>query len=170
MINSPQQLCPSTVSQIKPFLPSVAFARDLVTAAKQALKTLSLPSIWDHRPLPLGPASYFYLSLLSVALAGSILIPFLSVCVLSWKAALTVSCIGVTQPPAPTQVSTVFKLTSCSSSQHLLVPWELSCSQNITCPLVLFSFFPTPADTAQAFGWLVICLHSYLGVKGCLVS
>lgn len=35
----------------------------------------------------------------------------------------------------------------------------------------LFSFFPRPtADTTQAFGWLAICLHYYLGVKGVLSS
>lgn len=76
MIQYPPTTVFFNVSQIKPSLPSVAFARDLVIATEQALKTLSLPSSWDHRPLPLGPASYFYLSPLSVALTGSILIPF----------------------------------------------------------------------------------------------
>lgn len=88
-------------------------------------------------PCHLPQLPIFNLSLPSVALAGSILISFLSAGVLSWKAALNLSCIGGTQPPYPCQNSSQ---TSCSSSQHLRVPHEHSCSQNITCPLHLSLF------------------------------
>lgn len=159
------QLCP----KLSPSFLQLLLLGILSQQQNKHLRHLSLQSSWDHRPLPLGPASYFYLSLLFVALTGSILIPFLSVCILSWKAALIVSCIGVTQPPSQPK-SVLF------SNQAAVVLgstcWFLGSSLVLkTSHVSLFFFsFPTPADTAQAFGWLVICLHSYLGAKGCLVS